>query len=226
MDNFARAFWQLQDDTFKSFNGENVVIAILDSGIHASHFAFKHKILEKYSRNFCSGKPDDHNVDDAYGHGTRCAGIAAGNQFECTTSPGFSDKFTFLGGAAPKAKLIVCKVTQTTSPSLKAIENALEYICNLHEKRHVHVVCMSLGFRLNPPLSLQKKINALMEQGTICVAAAGNDGSKYFRPILCPASCQSTIAVGSHDQYGNPSNFSAKGGKVCCLALGEPQWSN
>ena len=216
---FARAFWSIQyrDD----WDGEDIVIAILDSGIQASHKALEGRILEEYSRNFCSSKDDDCNVIDEDGHGTRCAGIAAGNQFECTTSPGFSDKFTFLGGAAPKAKLIVCKVTQTTSPSLQAIENALEYIYNLHERRHVHVVCMSLGFRSNPPLSLQKKINALSEQRTICVAAAGNDGSKYPRPVLCPASCQSTIAVGSHDQYGDPSKFSAKGGKVCCLALGE-----
>ena len=127
-------------------NGENIVIAILDSGIQTSHRAFEGRILKEYSRNFCSGASDAHNTDDMYGHGTRCAGIAAGNQFEYTMSPCTSDKFTFPGGVAPKAKIIMCKVTHDNSPSLKAVEDALQHICNLHEECHVHVVCMSFGF--------------------------------------------------------------------------------
>ena len=212
--NFARGIWENQ--YVHDLNGENIVIAILDSGIQASHTAFEGRILKEYSRNFCSGAPD--SIDDTYGHGTRCAGIAAGNEFVYTMSP---DKFTFLGGVAPEAKLIICKVTQTNSPTIKAVEDALQHIRNLHETCHVHVVCMSFGFRCNPPPTLQEKINALTDQGTICVAAAGNYGSKCPRPVLCPASCQNTIAVGSHDQYGKPSNFSSDDEKVCCLALGE-----
>lgn len=200
-------------------NGDDIVIAILDSGIQASHEAFKHKILEKYSRNFCSHVPD--NVDDAYGHGTRCAGIASGLPFEYCKPPYTSDKFTYLGGVAPGAKLVVCKVTNNASPSQQAVENALQYICDLNKDCHVHIVSMSFGFRCCPPQTLQKKINALADQGTICVASAGNDAATYARPVLCPASCQNTIAVGSHAHNGEPSTFSAKGEKVCCLVLGE-----
>ena len=58
-------------------NGDNIVIAILDSGIQASHVAFEDRILKEFSQNFCSDIPDDSNVDGTYGHGTRCAGIAA-----------------------------------------------------------------------------------------------------------------------------------------------------
>ncbi len=213
MDNFARAFWQLQDDTFKSFNGENVVIAILDSGIHASHFAFKHKILEEYSRNFCSGKPDDRNVDDAYGHGTRCAGVAAGRPFR-------SVDFNYLGGVAPQAMLIICKVCEKGNPKVKAVEDALQYICDIDEKIHVHVVSLSVGFQDIQP-RLQDKFNVLASKHIICVASAGNDASRYSTSVLYPALCQNTIAVGSHDQDGRPSKSSAEGDEVWCLALGE-----
>lgn len=206
-----------------SSNGDDIVIAILDSGIQASHraFACEHKILKQYSRNFCSGVPDDPNVDDVYGHGTRCAGIAAGIPFEYAISPYTTDKFTYLGGVAPRAKLIICKVTDSKSPSLQAVEDALQYICDLQKECHVHVISMSFGFRSISPQTLQGKIDALAGQGTICVASAGNDARKYKRPVLCPASCQNTIAVGSHAQDGEPSKFSAKGEKVCCLTLGE-----
>jgi len=118
--NFARAFWEIE--CVDVLNGENIVIAILDSGIQASHRAFEGRILIEHSQNFCSGIPDDPNIDDTCGHGTRCAGIAAGNEFVYTMSP---DKFTFLGGVAPKAKLIICKVTQTNSPTVEAVEDAL-----------------------------------------------------------------------------------------------------
>lgn len=211
--NFAKGFWQLHDDTFKSFDGDGVVIAILDSGIQASHFAFKHKILEEYSRNFCSGKPDDNNVDDKYGHGTGCAGVAAGRPF-------WSADLQYLGGVAPEAKLIICKVCEKKSPKVKAVEDALQYICDLDENIHVHIVSLSVGFRDILP-GLQDKIDVLAKKRTICIASAGNDALKYSPSVSCPASCQNTIAVGSHDQDGRPSQFTAEGDEVLCLTLGD-----
>gem|GEM_PF-3265397 len=51
--------------------GEDIVIAILDTGIDQSHEDLKAKLIGNL--NFSSSK----TVDDRYGHGTHGAGIAA-----------------------------------------------------------------------------------------------------------------------------------------------------
>ena len=223
-DNFARERWNIdkENDCVSNLKGENIVIAILDTGIQESHRALKGRVMVQHSLNFTSSKKDD--IKDMDGHGTRCAGVAAGNQFECTRPPNSPNKVTFLGGVAPKAKLIVCKVYEGKSQiNLQAVESALEHICSLHDREicHIHVVSMSFKIPGNPPLSLQQKINALTDRGTICVAAAGNYGAKSERPITCPASCQNVIAVGAHNHRGKLSEQSSDDPDVRCLALGE-----
>lgn len=165
--NFARNLWKIdrENDCVSNLKGENIVIAILDTGIQESHRALKGRVMVQHSLNFMSSKKSS-DIKDMHGHGTRCAGVAAGNQFECTRPPNSPNKVTFLGGVAPKAKLIVCKVYEGKSQiNLQAVESALEHICSLHDREicHIHVVSMSFKTPGDPPLSLQQKINALTD---------------------------------------------------------------
>lgn len=226
--NFARRFWKIdeKDDDVSALKGKDIVIAILDTGIKRRHRAFIGRILSKHSLNFISGKKNDHNIEDDCGHGTSCAGIAVGNQFKRTGQDIPADQVIFQGGVAPEAKLIVCKVAECKDKrdkkphySIQAIESALQHICSLPLR--VHVVFMSFHIRGIPRQSLQQKINALTDQGTICVAAAGNYGAESERPIACPAICQNVIAVGAHNHQGKQINLSSDDNKVCCLALGK-----
>lgn len=202
-----------------------MVIAILDTGIQKSHLAFKDgTILEEESRQFCDESCDsNYNDSDPKGHGTFIAGIAAGRPFTYELEDqGETKKIEYPGGVAKGAKLIICKVAkQTNKMYFTPVIKALQHIIDLQKKKkiHVHVVSMSLGFEKMKPEAMSKMqdmITTLTSQGTICVAAAGNENI-----VLYPARFESTIAVGSHDQNKDPSSFSASRSHVCCLAPGE-----
>jgi subtilisin family serine protease len=78
-------------------NGKGVRIAILDTGIHAEHPDFEGRKIRAVS---FVGK----STNDLDGHGTHCAGIAAGH---------VSHSHGFRYGVAPQAQLFVAKVLKT-----------------------------------------------------------------------------------------------------------------
>lgn len=58
-----------------AFDGSGIVVAVLDTGIHAEHLAFKGIRLE--TRDFTG-----EGMQDAQGHGTHCAGVIFGQDVE------------------------------------------------------------------------------------------------------------------------------------------------
>ena len=236
----ALQFWKLHyhDDLPK---GQGITIAILDSGIQANHdmltfewekmveHNYEPKLLLDFSENFCDiGNRKD--IYDEKSHGTRCTGIAAGLPFK-----GYIDRensnpevIQFVGGVAPKSRVIMCKVCcKDKSPTPSAVFKALQHLNELQRsgKCKIDVVSMSLGFRKDEingsdEDKIQKEINLLANERTICVASAGNDFQTHTSAVVFPASCQNVIAVGSHDTEGTPSWFSPQN-KVDCLTLGE-----
>ena len=83
------------------------------------HKAFKGKILLEYSKNFNLDKQSEDDITDRDGHGTLCAGIAAGCPYNDAymTNPKYTPlQYTplqycthmrdFPGGMAPEAKLM------------------------------------------------------------------------------------------------------------------------
>src|SRR2546422_469481 len=96
-------------------DGTGIGIAVLDSGIYASHTDFLDKsnnVRVVYSQDFTG----ENRVDDPYGHGTHVAAIAAGN--------GRVSNAAYLG-IAPNANLINLRVlnsqgTGTVSGTLAA----------------------------------------------------------------------------------------------------------
>ena len=171
------------------------VIAIVDSGIKINHTSFrptsptKPKILPE-SWDFTNGN----DITDKVGHGTNCAGIAAGNR-DITGED--ND-----GGVASEARLLICKVTNSGKPGINKVIEALRYIKDLHEQEKVtiHVVSMSFGFK-NGNRDLKKCIDDLNDLGIICVASTGNDGDTPGTKVLFPARYPNVISVGSHDRY-------------------------
>jgi len=91
------------------YNGTNVAIAIVDSGIDYTHPYLGNggfpnsKVIGGYD----FGDSDANPMPNGGAHGTACAGIAAGN---IATNQG-----DYIGGVAPGAKLYALKITAGTS---------------------------------------------------------------------------------------------------------------
>ena len=156
--------------------GEDIVWAVLDSGIDETHPHFQqHKNLEAepplQHRDFTaldpeSGKP----CEDAYGHGTHVAGIIAGELSATPEKPlrvvarrrDENGEVTFkptsgiktISGMAPKCKLLSLKVLDENGEGdASSLIAAINYIQELngHGRRlHVHGVNMSVGYEFDP----------------------------------------------------------------------------
>ncbi len=121
---------------WKSGNtGEGVTIAIIDTGIDSSHPAFGDRIVA--FADFVNG--DNSSAYDDHGHGTHCAGTAAGGTVEVESH---IDRYEVTLGVAPGADLIGAKVLNSagSGPFSTILEGAQWAIDN-----RADVVSMSLG---------------------------------------------------------------------------------
>ena len=206
------------------------IIAILDTGIYKEHAAFtkdgRCKVIMEDSRSFIDEANRDCIEDtDPDGHGTACAGIAGGFNFE------IDDKIRFPGGVAPNAKLIICRVANSRHGyGHDPVASALLHLIKLNNDRgsrgipYVDVLSMSFGSSKIIPGKKTKSefkwsdlLTQLTSQGTICVAAAGNSGDR--EEVNYPAFLGCVISVGSHDCYGRLSNSSQDDANVYALGV-------
>ena len=190
--------WNIWNNPPNKCGGSNICIAIVDSGINMSHSAFdvEGKICPfPASRSFIGNERD---LKDAEGHGTYCAGIAAGREL---TNDNFS-------GVAYDARLLICKVGW--NPSVANVIEALDHIKSVSDSgNRVDIVSMSIGFKSNTEHldELQRCINRLTDRGIICVAAAGNRGNHPDEAVSRPAIYNNVISVGAHDEFWKIPNF-------------------
>src|SRR5205085_1975563 len=196
------------------FTGRGVTIAILDSGISATHPDFL-----KNNRSRVIAAVDftgSARTSDADGHGTGVAGVAAGNG---AVSVGYETNYA---GVAPEASLVDVRVLDEngvgrTSNVLAAINWVIENSARLK----IRVVNLSLGspvresFHLDP---VCKAVELATRAGLVVVASAGNqgrteeivgynaDGSPIYRlaygGINSPANSPYVITVGATDSQG------------------------
>jgi hypothetical protein len=158
-----------------SGGGASGRVGLIDSGADVGHPSLKGVSITQ--RGFAAG-----GVRPA-AHGTATASLLVGR----------GDRFR---GAAPGASLLVADVygTGPTGGSAAAVVKGLAWMA----KEKVPVVNVSLVGPANA--SLQAVIKALAGQGTIIVAAVGNDGPAA--PPLYPASYPEVVAVTGVDAKG------------------------
>lgn len=92
------------------------------------------------------------------------------------------------------------------------VANAVEYAAN----RDVDVISISLGADAEDPY-LRQVIQYALDQGSIVVAASGNDGCDC---IAYPARYPEVVAVGAQSSTGGPASFSSYGNSLDILAPG------
>jgi subtilisin family serine protease len=106
------------------FDGDGIVVAVLDTGIDPNHPAFQGVQLER--KNFTDG-----GADDEHGHGTHCAGTIFGRAVDGTR----------IGVAPGVNKALIGKVIGGNGGGSDQIAQALQWAVN----GGAHVISMSLG---------------------------------------------------------------------------------
>ncbi|MCC7479882.1 S8 family serine peptidase [bacterium] len=194
-----------------SLDGRNVRVAVLDSGVDASHPDLK------VSRSFNMTTDPLSNPGD---HGTHCAGSIA-------------SRSAVYRGIAPGCKLVNIRVLDhegygSTENVTLGIDQAIDDGC--------HVISMSLGWNHipegfdghgwhcpNADCQLCRAVNnAALIDNVVVVAAAGNEhqavsdlrgqGVKIDTELCCPGQAANAITVAAvYKQNGKPAWFSSRG---------------
>ncbi|MCQ6281900.1 S8 family peptidase [Bacillus sp. EB600] len=175
-----------------SLTGKGVTIAIVDTGIYP-HQDLSGRIIG--FKDFIKNKtaPYDDN-----GHGTHCAGDAAGN--------GAASKFKY-AGPAPEANLIGVKVLNNNgSGSLETIMQGIEWCIQYNENnrlKKIDIISMSLGSTAQTYTNenedpMVKIVEKAWTAGIVVCVAAGNDGPEA-RTISSPGISNQVITVGALD---------------------------
>ncbi len=184
--------------------GKNTVIAVIDTGIDASHEDLADKVLPGWNTF-----DDNDDTSDLHGHGTHVAGIAAA----------WGDNNIGMAGIAWDAKILPFKAGSyqfTDWDIARAIVIAADPEAIGFSTKKADIINMSLG---TPQYSqfLQDVVNYAVEKGVVIVAAMGNTGKQH---LLYPAACQGVIAVGATDGNDEVAWFSTSGPHISVSAPG------
>ena len=192
----------------------NVTIAVLDTGVDATHEDLNGKVLQgcstlgTFSETNCGT-----NTSDIDGHGSGVSGTAAAN----------TNNSIGVAGVCQGCQILPVKVlndfgTGTVVDTVEGILFARNYALNNTDKKVI--INMSLGRDCNVSgvsQIEQDAINLAWNSGLLIVAAAGNEGNSNLH---CPAAADNTIAVSNTDINDNLASTSSFGDFVDLAAPG------
>nr|WP_052478357.1 S8 family serine peptidase [Kibdelosporangium sp. MJ126-NF4]CEL17877.1 putative proteinase [Kibdelosporangium sp. MJ126-NF4]CTQ90899.1 putative proteinase [Kibdelosporangium sp. MJ126-NF4] len=187
----APAAWQ------SGFTGKGVTVAVLDTGIDATHPDFAGRIADR--RDFTGGK----NVDDKIGHGTHVASTIAGS------GAASNGKYR---GVAPDATLVIGKVCGEQLCPESAIIAGMEWAAR---EKKARVVNLSLGGPDSEEVDpLEETVNELSaETGALFVVASGNSGPRAGS-VSSPSTADAALAVGAATKQDEEAWFSSRGPRI------------
>lgn len=185
--------------------GEDVVVAVLDSGCDLNHSDLCGNLRILNGSNFINRRkpPEDDNS-----HGTHVIGIIAA-------------KNNNLGvvGVAPRCIIIPIKVLDANgNGDLISVSNGIRFAVD----NGAEIIVMSLGapFKVQ---QVRKAIQYAASKGIPCFVAAGNSGKT--KEVFYPANYPETIAIGSIDKNLNRSSFSNTGMNLDFMTPGHDVFS-
>eukprot|EP00008_Paramoeba_atlantica_P013188 CAMPEP_0201477864 /NCGR_PEP_ID=MMETSP0151_2-20130828/2812_1 /ASSEMBLY_ACC=CAM_ASM_000257 /TAXON_ID=200890 /ORGANISM="Paramoeba atlantica, Strain 621/1 / CCAP 1560/9" /LENGTH=858 /DNA_ID=CAMNT_0047858729 /DNA_START=531 /DNA_END=3107 /DNA_ORIENTATION=- len=177
----ADALWD------RSYSGENIKVAIFDTGLGENHPHFRNVRLR-------TDWTDEENLDDILGHGTFVTGVIASNDEEC---PGF----------APDADLFIFRVFTKERVSYTSwFLDAFNYAIHLG----IDVLNLSIGGPDFMDLPFIEKVWEMSANNIIVISAIGNDGPVYGT-LNNPADQLDVIGVGGIQFNELVSQFSSRG---------------
>ena len=174
------------------------VVAVIDSGVRASHPDLVGKVMVGY--DFVA---NDNDANDENGHGTGVAG---------TLSPGSNNQIGVCGVTWANPILPVRVLDANGSGNYSAIANGIIYAAD----RGAKVINLSLG-GTSSSRALQDAINYAWNKQCVIVAAAGNNGSNV---AFYPAACTNVVAVSATNASDTRPTWSNFGSYVDVSAPG------
>lgn len=175
--------------------GANIVVAVIDSGVDASHPELVGTVTELLD-------PLGGTGEKTHAHGTGIAGAIVAH-----------DK---LMGAAPSAKLLAIRAFSPTQTSAESTSFIILKSLELAAQRNVRIINMSFA---GPRDGLiERSLAALNERGIVLIAASGNAGAKS--PPLYPAADRNVIAVSAVDANDKLFAASNRGQHIALAAPG------
>lgn len=197
------------------FNGNGVLIGILDTGFELSSPALTHiKMIAQHDFVFNDGITSNESIDalTQHDHGTAVISIMAG----------FDQGY--LIGPAYNASFLLAKTENVSSEKHVEEDNyaaALEWM----EAQGVQITSSSLGYTTfdagetsytyanmdGKTAVATKAAEKAFERGVVVLSAAGNDGAATWHYIGAPADGINTIAVGAVTPENEVAGFSSRG---------------
>jgi len=211
----------------KGYAGQNVTVAVLDTGVDISHPDLKSNIWKNEGEIPDNGLDDDRNgfiddihgwnfagtdsndVSDFYGHGTHVAGTIAAtrNRFGVT-------------GVAHAAKIMPIRVIDSTEDSyFRKFDANVAAGIRYAVRNGAKVISMSLGNYPGDPIMFQTKLalKYARRAGVVAVMAAGNEreslgATQPIEPALLGLK-HLGIGVGAIDYRRKVAGFSTPAGR-------------
>ena len=186
-------------------SGAGIRVAVLDTGMDLGHPDFAGRSIAQAT---FVGQP----VQDLNGHGTHCIGTSTGPKAPAGVTPRY--------GIGYKASIFAGKVLSNSGSGSQA---GVLAGMNWAIANRCQVISMSLGSPSPVHPAYTAAGQAALNNGSLIVAAAGNNGSGA--PTGSPANSPTIMAVASLDQNLAPSIFSCSG-KIEIAAPGRDVFSS
>ena len=174
-------------DLWDTSTGNEVLVAILDTGIDDEHLELAGQVTAEVDFTSSSSPSDQH------GHGTHVAGIIAAKR-----------DGTDVTGIAYDCSLLNVKIADDTgSCQMTALIEGINWAVD----RGASVINISIEFR-EPSPELAEAVNYAWSQGSLVIAAAGNngDGSPVYPAYY--DHCLAVAATTQNDELAPLSNHS------------------
>ncbi len=188
----------LSEDAYELSQGGFGPIAIIDTGVDASHPDLSSLIIEGFNTI-----NDTTNTNDDHGHGTHVAGIASAQTNNSNGIASISYQSTIL-----PIKVLSADGTGTYDDVAEGIVYAAD--------RNARIINMSLGGGSDSQ-TLKRAVDYALGRGSIIVAAAGNNGNTAE---VYPAAYSGVLAVSASDQNDKLPSFSSYGGNIFVASPG------
>ncbi|HET8798586.1 MAG TPA: S8 family serine peptidase [Thermoanaerobaculia bacterium] len=189
-------------DVWPVTRGQNVNVAVLDTGIDPTHPDLVHAYAGGYNVYF----PDQPPIDDNK-HGTHVSGIIAA-----------SDNAFGVVGVAPGVRLWAVKVLNLRGEGYdEQIVAGLNWVISKAKQTGGRwVINMSIGSRARSETE-ERAIYEALSNGIVVIAAAGNRDRDQ---LDYPGRYQAVMAIGAIDDTGDRAEFSSYGPGLSVLAPG------